>query len=64
MVGSIFLKAGSWQTVNIHANNTPKLDRFYYSFEFESDDTMYLWLMGPVEWDTGKTGSNFYHFNI
>ncbi|KAK8750430.1 hypothetical protein OTU49_014823 [Cherax quadricarinatus] len=42
MTGVMFLKAGAWKTALHHAEYTNKT--FFYSFDFESDDTMFSWL--------------------
>ncbi|XP_071515789.1 juvenile hormone esterase-like isoform X2 [Panulirus ornatus] len=44
MAGVFFLKAGGWETAKLHAKHTDKPKTFYYSFDFESDDTMFRWL--------------------
>lgn len=41
--GVLFLKAGGWQTAKLHAKHGDS-NTFHYSFDFESDDTMYRWL--------------------
>ncbi|XP_042203056.1 juvenile hormone esterase-like [Homarus americanus] len=49
MAGVLFLKAGAWMTAKYHAQTTAS-NTYFYSFEFESDDTMFRWLfMGHSE---------------
>ncbi|KAK4299471.1 hypothetical protein Pmani_028255 [Petrolisthes manimaculis] len=43
LAGVLFLKAGSWNTAKLHANYTDA-GSYHYSFDFESDDTMFRWL--------------------
>ncbi|KAG0721627.1 hypothetical protein GWK47_046100 [Chionoecetes opilio] len=55
--GVFFLKAGGWQTAKLHAKYASS-NTFYYSFDFESDDTMFRWLfMGLTDlpYRTGVT---------
>ncbi|KAL7644948.1 UNVERIFIED_CONTAM: hypothetical protein RMT77_004765 [Armadillidium vulgare] len=41
--GVLLLKAGSWQMSNYHSYYS-KFKTFYYSFEFDSDDSMGNWV--------------------
>lgn len=43
MAGVFFLKAGAWRTAKLHANGT-SAGTFVYSFDYESDDSMFRWL--------------------
>lgn len=43
LAGVFFLKAGSWNTAKMHANNT-EVGTYHYSFDYESDDSMFRWL--------------------
>lgn len=40
LAGMLFLKAGAWETAKQHANKTTS-KTFLYSFDFESDDTIF-----------------------
>ncbi|CAL4235994.1 unnamed protein product, partial [Meganyctiphanes norvegica] len=43
MTGVLFLKAGIWQTAKLHSKHSIK-NTYVYSFDFQSDDTMFSWL--------------------
>lgn len=58
--GVFFLKAGGWQTAKLKAKYGEK-NTYYYSFDFESDDTMFRWLFMGVKdlpYRTGVTHSD------
>lgn len=57
MVGVLFLKAGAWETSNLHSYYSDELT-FYYAFEFESDDSMYIWIGGVPPFDPGELDKN------
>ncbi|XP_047474799.1 juvenile hormone esterase-like [Penaeus chinensis] len=48
MAGVFFLKAGAWRTAKLHANGT-SAGTFVYSFDYESDDSMFRWLFMGYE---------------
>lgn len=41
----LFLKSGSYKSMNSMLNVHPNMTVYYYSFEFESPDSLYPWLM-------------------
>ncbi|KAK7079156.1 Carboxylesterase 5A [Halocaridina rubra] len=43
LAGVLFLKAGAWMTAKTHAKHLTS-KTFVYSFDFESDDSMFTWL--------------------
>lgn len=58
--GVFFLKAGGWQTAKLHAKYGTS-GTYYYSFDFESDDTMFRWLfmgVNSLPYRTGVTHSD------
>nr|XP_045617860.1 juvenile hormone esterase-like [Procambarus clarkii] len=59
MCGVFFLKAGAWETAKYHARLNSST--FFYSFDFESDDTMFRWLFighAPMPFRPGVTHSD------
>lgn len=42
--GVMFLKSGVWEVVNYVNRATPDVDIFFYSWEFESDDSLFPWV--------------------
>ncbi|CAL4067283.1 unnamed protein product, partial [Meganyctiphanes norvegica] len=62
LVGVLFLKGGGWQTAKLHSKySNPDKNTYFYSFDYNSDDTMFRWLfMGHSEmpFETGVTHSD------
>lgn len=44
MSGVMFLKSGLWEVANYVNRATPDVDIFFYSWEFESDDSLFPWI--------------------
>ena len=42
----MFLKAGGWEVAKMHSYYSSG-KTFFYSFDFESDDSMFRWILGP-----------------
>ncbi|KAK7079161.1 hypothetical protein SK128_021593 [Halocaridina rubra] len=56
LAGVLFLKAGAWQTAKTHAKYLQS-NVYFYSFDFESDDSMFKWMFigAEVPFEPGAT---------
>ena len=63
MTGMLFLKSGAWSMAHEMTKAAPEINIYFYSFEFESDDSLFPWIFmnspdNPIE--GGKSSMLFY----
>ncbi|XP_042203071.1 esterase FE4-like [Homarus americanus] len=69
MGGVMFLKSGLWEAVHAMYKAAPEVPVYFYSWEFESDDSLFPWIFlsmpdVPVHGDVAHTDELLYLFHL